>query len=125
MTLFFFAPNAATVMMAHGRESIKMFQSHHVATSADLEAAKKELEKMDAIFFTESMGQWDEQYSKSGLPFSESISKVGCQFPHDNVIECNGCPTSPTEKELALATELNQLDIQLYEYAKTLRAART
>lgn len=116
MTFGYLAPNAATIMFAHGQRAQILLQSRYQATNADLEVAKKSLSQLDAIFFTEELGNWSNSFRRSGLPFSESASL--CAFPHVN--ECATCGNGPDQEARRLATEMNVLDIELYEYAKTL-----
>lgn len=107
MTLFWFAPD----------------EVGHPAAHDQLYKAKKFLRQLDAIFFTEHLSSWEGDFKKSGLPLSHYDSKAQnpvCHLPHSNEADCSECADSPTEEEVQLATELNSLDLQLYEFAKTL-----
>lgn len=118
MTLEYLTPNAATITLAHGAQARSMMHSMYQATLADLEAAKKSLKALDAVFFTEELDEWPALFGRSGLPFSESASV--CELPFWN--RCSGCEgyNNIDNETIQLATEMNALDIELYQYAKTL-----
>lgn len=119
LTSFYLAPNPVTFLLAYGQRGDSMLQIGHTATDDDLESAKRLLKGLDAVFLTENLGNWVSLFGKSGLPFSDKAAQ--CELPHVLEADCDGpCPQTPSEEEAKLFAEMNHLDIELYNYAKTL-----
>jgi hypothetical protein len=97
------------------------FDSIKVASRGDLENAKNVLRQLNAVFFTEQLSSWKDDFRKSALPLSQHADD--CEVPHEFAKltnNCLECADAPTDEEIKLATKLNQFDIELYEFAKTL-----
>merc|ERR1740138_1394121 len=75
-----FSPNALTLLYAHGKRAEELIRSNYRATQDDLEDAKKALKTMNAIFFTERLETWIDDYKNSGLPFADSANL--CEVGH-------------------------------------------
>jgi len=126
MVDFYFAPNAVTLSLAHGDRAEVLMRSNYQATQGDLETAKSMLKKVDAIFFNERMSTWQDDYKNSGLPLAEEVGgSSSCWLGNSKKADCekDGCAKEATDEEVELATKLNSLDIELYEFAKTLPQA--
>lgn len=88
------------------------------ATVDDLEKSKQTMHQLDAVFFTEQLSTWKDDFGKSGLPLSQYA--WDSTLFHSNERSCVDCADAPTEEEASLVNELNSLDAKLYEFAKTL-----
>lgn len=127
MVDMYFAPNAVTLLLAHGVENAEMLvRSNYKATEDDLTQAKNMLKKVNGIFFQDRMDTFEDDYKKSALPLADTLgNSKTCSLGNAKHADCekDGCAKEPTDEEVELANELNSLDLELYAFAKTLPQA--
>jgi len=88
-----------------------------------VDQAKDLIEKLDAVFLMDDFPTFVEAFEKSGL-LEESdhpARKKSCSLDHANPTECPVCHNKPTDSERQLIEKLNRMDMELYEYAKTMK----
>lgn len=109
--------NSMTAELRDGAVALNAEHSNTLqsVTRSDLEVAKKELRKYDAIFLYRDLDYFPELFKKSNLPMSQFAGQ--CAFTGKNATMRNNKIPEPARD---LIRTINWADIELFEYAKTL-----
>jgi len=89
-----------------------------------VEQAKGVMDKLDAIMLMDDFETFTEAFDHSNI-FSDKHEPTtfdeDCDLEHANPTECKVCDDEPTDDQRKVIEENNQMDIELYEYAKKIK----
>jgi len=89
-----------------------------------VEQAKGVMDNLDAIMLMDDFDTFTDAFDHSNI-FSDNQEpttfKEDCDLEHANPTECEVCTDEPTDYERKMIEQYNQMDVELYEYAKEMK----